>query len=238
MSDPGWAIQADPPVLLPGRSVAFSLTYAPDRDLDARSVRAVLRCRERYRYSRTEGTGTSARRVTKTRVEELAQIEVQLAGSQRLVKGQPITWHCSFDVPGLGPATFEGDALRCDWTLEANIDLPMGLDPRLEETVHVAQPVALLRAGVVDTGQYGLFETAPVNLDGSRLRSGWSRSRSPSSRRSRVRSRSRWQARAMSRRCASSCGSSPMSRCPAVTMTNASPGAGCSNPAPGPSAVH
>ena len=165
MSDPGWAIQADPPVLLPGRSVAVSLTYAPDRDLDARGVRAVLRCRERYRYSRTEGTGTSARRVTKTRVEELAQIEVQLAGSQRLVKGQPITWQCSLDVPGLWPATFEGDALRCDWRLEANIDLPMGLDPRVEETVHVAQPMALLRAGVVDTGQYGLFGAAPVNLD-------------------------------------------------------------------------
>lgn len=165
MSDARWAIQAEPPVLLPGRSVAVSLTYAPDRDIEARGVRAVLRCRERYRYSRTEGTGTSARRVTKTRVEELARIEVQLAGPPRLVKGQPITWHCSFDVPGLGPATFEGDALRCDWTLEANIDLPMGLDPRVEETVHVAQPVALLRAGVVDTGQYGLFETAPVNLD-------------------------------------------------------------------------
>lgn len=165
MSDPGWAIQAEPPVLLPGHSVAVSLTYAPDRDIEARGVRAVLICRERYRYSRTEGTGTSARRVTKTRVEELARIEVQLAGPVRLVKGQPITWHCSFDVPDLGPATFEGDALRCDWTLEANVDVPMGLDPRAEVAVHVAQPKALLRAGVVATGQYGLFETAPVNLD-------------------------------------------------------------------------
>jgi hypothetical protein len=165
VSDPRWSIQADPPVLLPGRSVAVSLTYAPDRDLEARGVHAVLRCRERYRYSRTEGTGKSAHRVTRTGVEELARIEVQLAGAQQFVEGQPITWRCSFDVPGLGPATFEGDALRCDWTLEANIDVPMGPDPRIEETVHVAQPMALLRAGVVDTGQYGLFEAAPVNLD-------------------------------------------------------------------------
>lgn len=165
MSDPGWAIQRDPPVLLPGRPVRVSIIYTPDRDLDARGVHATLRCTERYRYSRTEGSGTTARRVTRTGVEELVRLEVQLAGAQRIVAGQPVTWHCTFDVPGLGPASFEGDALRCDWTLEANIDVPMGLDPRLAETVQVAQPMALLRAGVIDLGQYGLFEEAPVNLD-------------------------------------------------------------------------
>ena len=165
MSDPQWAIEGEPPVLLPGRPVAVALTYTPDRDFEGRGVRAVLHCRERYRFSRTEGTGTSARRVTHTREEELARIEIQLAGGYRFVKGQPVTWHCTFEVPALGPATFEGDALRCDWTIEANIDVPMGLDPRIEQTVHVAQPMALLRAGVIDTGQFGLFEESPVNLD-------------------------------------------------------------------------
>jgi hypothetical protein len=165
LSDPEWAFACDPPVLLPGRSVAVSLTYSPARDVEARGVRAVLRCLERYRFSRTEGTGSSAHRVTKTGVEELARIEVQLAGALRLVKGQPVTWHFTFEVPPLGPASFEGEALRCDWTLEASIDVPMGLDPRLEATVHVAQPMALLRAGVTDTGQYGLYEEAPANLD-------------------------------------------------------------------------
>jgi hypothetical protein len=165
MSDPGWTVACDPPVLLPGRSVAVALTYRPERDLEARGVRAVLRCRERYRYTRTEGAGTTAHRVTKTGVEELARIEVELAGPLRVIKGQPLTWHCSFEVPPLGPASFEGEALRCDWTLEANVDVAMGLDPRLEETVHVAQPMALLRAGVVDTGQFGLYEESPANLD-------------------------------------------------------------------------
>lgn len=165
MSDPQWAIGLDPPVLLPGHSVAVSLTYTPDRDHEGREVRAMLRCRERYRYSRTEGAGKTAHRVTRTGVEELARIEVKVADGQRFVRGQPVTWRITFEVPGLGPATFEGDALRCDWTLEANVDVPMGLDPRVVETVHVAQPTALLRAGVVDTGQFGLFETAPVNLD-------------------------------------------------------------------------
>jgi hypothetical protein len=165
MSDPRWTVQLDPPILLPGRSVAVTLTYSPDRDHEGRAVRALLRCRERYRYRRTEGTGSSARQVTRTGVEELAHIEAKVADGQRFVKGQPVTWRVSFDVPALGPATFEGDALRCDWTLEANIDLPMGLDPRVVETVRVAQPTALLRAGVIDTGQFGLFEEAPVNLD-------------------------------------------------------------------------
>ena len=165
MSDPRWAVQLEPAILLPGRSVAVALTYTPDRDHDGRGVYARLRCRERYRYTRTEGTGSSAHRVTRTGVDELARIEVNVAAGQRFVKAQPVTWRTSFDVPGLGPATFEGDALRCDWTLEANIDLPMGLDPQVEQMVHVAQPMALLRAGVLDTGQWGLFEDAPVNLD-------------------------------------------------------------------------
>ena len=165
MNDSRWAVELDPPILLPGRSVAVFLTYSPDRDHEGRAARAVLRCEERYRYSRTEGSGSTAHNVTHTGVEELARLEVKLADAQRFHAGQPISWHTTFDVPGLGPASFEGDALRCDWTLEASVDVPMGLDPLLVQPVHVAQPMALLRAGVIDTGQYGLFEDAPVNLD-------------------------------------------------------------------------
>jgi len=165
MSDELWAVQIDPPVLLPGRSAAVSLTYSPDRDHDGRAVRAVLRCQERYRYDRTEMSGTTTRTVTHTDTSELARIEVDLAGAQHFVRGQPVTWHATFDVPGLGPATFEGDALRCDWSIEANVDIPMGVDPRHVQPVRVAQPMALLRAGVIDSGQYGLFAEAPVNVD-------------------------------------------------------------------------
>lgn len=62
MSDPRWAVVLDPPVLLPGRPVAVSVSYTPDRDLAARGVRVTLRCQERYRYTRTEGTGKTAHR--------------------------------------------------------------------------------------------------------------------------------------------------------------------------------
>ena len=165
-----WTVVLDPPVLLPGRTARVSLTYRPDHDHESRGVNAMLRCVERYRYSRTE-TRTAANgmvtshRVTKTSQDELARIEVTLAGAGRFVGGQPETWQFELEVPALGPATFEGDVLRCDWTLEAKVDIPMGADERLTQSVRVAQPMALLRAGVVATGQYGLYEEAPANVD-------------------------------------------------------------------------
>lgn len=165
-----WQLEVDPPVLLPGRPAAISLRFTPDRDLEARGVSAVLRCVERYRYDTTETSAgpngtTQTRRVTHTDHHEIHRLEFALAGLSQLAAGQPQEWRMEVEVPGLGPATFEGEELRCDWTLEAKVDLPMRLDERLERTVRVAQPMALLKAGVVATGQYGLFEEAPTNVD-------------------------------------------------------------------------
>jgi hypothetical protein len=170
MSDDGWQISLDPPVLLPGNRVTARLTYTPPRDHEARGVAVVLRCVESYRYDKTETrTGpngqVTSRRVTRTGHEELHRSEVALAGPTRFVAGQAQSWEAEFEVPGLGPASFHGEVLRCDWTLEAKVDIRMAADQRLEQTVHVAQPMALLRAGVVSAGQYGLFEEAPANVD-------------------------------------------------------------------------
>jgi hypothetical protein len=165
-----WTVDLDPPILLPGRTAKVAVRYKPDRDHESRGASAVLRCVERYRYSRTEtrtrGNGAvTSHRVTRTGQEELARLEASLAGPGRFVRGQPETWQFDLEVPALGPATFEGDVLRCDWTLEAKVDIPMAPDERIVETVRVAQPTALLRAGVVATGQYGLFEEAPANVN-------------------------------------------------------------------------
>jgi hypothetical protein len=165
-----WKLEVDPPVLLPGRAASFLVQFTPSRDLRARGVSAVLRCVERYRYDTTEttagpdGTGQT-RSVTHTDHHEIHRLDFPLAGQLAMPAGQQQTWHFEVEVPGLGPATFEGEELRCDWTLEAKVDLPMRFDERLERRVLVAQPTALLKAGVVDTGQYGLFEEAPTNLD-------------------------------------------------------------------------
>jgi len=168
--DGGWHLAVDPPVLLPDRKATFTLTFTPTRDLDSRGVSAAVRCIERYRYDETETSmgadgKTTSRSVTRTVEDELHRADFALAGPGRLAAGQTQTWTFAMDMPGLGPATFEGEELRCDWIVEAKVDLPMALDERFATHVRVAQPTALLEAGVVDTGQYGLFDEAPSNVD-------------------------------------------------------------------------
>jgi hypothetical protein len=170
MSDERWTVRVEPAVLLPGRQASVTATYTPDHDHDSRRATITLRCVERYRYDRREPNMTAKgvsgfRTVTHTGVEELVRLEVEVAGPTPFTRGEPRTWQTAFDVPGLGPATFEGEALRCDWTLEAKVDVAMSIDEGVEQAVAVAQPMALLRAGVLDTGMYGLFEEAPVNQD-------------------------------------------------------------------------
>ena len=169
MSDDRWALNLDPSILLPGQRATAAITFTPGGNHEHRGVSVVLRCVERYRYDTTRsvmaGGRMSTERVTRTGTEELARIEMTAAEPGQLIAGQPETWHVAFDVPGLGPATFEGEELRCDWTLTATIDLPMAIDEREEWPVPVAQPMALLRAGVLDTGAYGLYPEAPANVD-------------------------------------------------------------------------
>lgn len=161
-----WALDLDPPVLLPSRPVVARIRYVPDSDHEARGVRAVLRAVETYQYRRTESSGKTTRTVTRTGHDEVARLEAILAGPTAFRRGEEVAWEVTFDVPPLGPATFEGtDVLRCDWTLEVSCDLAWSGDDRMVAPVRVAQPTALLRAGVVATGQYGLFEDAPVNVD-------------------------------------------------------------------------
>ena len=172
MSEPEdrWQLSVEPDPLLPGRPAHLTLRFTPESDLEARGASAVLRCVETYRYDTTEtSTGadgrTTSRTVTKTGHQEIHRIDYELQGPGRMAAGQPLQWGLDLEAPGLGPATFEGEELRCDWILEAKVDLPMKQDERLETSVHMAQPTALLNAGVVATGQYGLFEEAPTNVD-------------------------------------------------------------------------
>lgn len=107
----------------------------------------------------------STRTVEHTGTEEVGRIEATLAGPGQLAAGQPVSWDWTFHVPDLGPASFEGEVLRCDWELTVSVDVAMALDPHVRLPVHVAQPTALLRAGVIDVGAYALFEEAPANVD-------------------------------------------------------------------------
>lgn len=160
-----WTVELDPPVLLPSRPVRVQVRYVPDRDRQARGVVATLLCEETYRYDRAERAGNTTRTVTHTDHDELSRMSLELSGPVALRAGQVLEWSFEFTVPDLGPATFEATELRCDWTLEVKADLPRALDASIRLPVHVAQPVALLRAGVLDLGQYALFDEAPINTD-------------------------------------------------------------------------
>ncbi|HLY35220.1 MAG TPA: hypothetical protein VKU35_00740 [Candidatus Limnocylindria bacterium] len=160
-----WSVELEPSVLLPSRDAHAAVTFTPDRELNARSVRARLTGTERYRYRRTESDGKTSRTVEHTGSDEVGRVDTILAGPVRLAAGQPVSWAWTFHVPDLGPASFEGGVLRCDWELAVHVDMRMALDPHLRQPVHVAQPSALLQAGVVDAGAYALFEEAPINVD-------------------------------------------------------------------------
>jgi hypothetical protein len=69
-------------------------------------------------------------------------------------------------VPPLGPATFAADVARLTWQLEVKLDMAGGIDPSAVTDVVVLQPTALLAAGVVNTGQWGLWPEAEGQLGG------------------------------------------------------------------------
>ncbi len=159
-------VEVEPAVLLPSRPVSCSIRYRPDSSFEARAVRACLRAVETYQYRHTQRTGETTTTVTRTDHDEVVRAEVQLAGPMAFRAGEEVAWQATWELEHLAPPTFEGsDVLRCDWTLEITVDRPWAGDENCVVPLRVAQPTALLRAGVVATGQYGLFEDAPVNID-------------------------------------------------------------------------
>jgi hypothetical protein len=169
LSGGAWAATLDPPILVPSRDARLVVTFTPEREITTRGVRAALVGTETYRYRQTETTagpnGAATRTVERTGTAEVGRVETGLAGPGTLASGQPLRWDWAFHVPDLGPATFEGDVLRCDWELRVIVDRPMARDAELALPVRVAQPTSLLSAGVVDAGEYALFEEAPANVD-------------------------------------------------------------------------
>jgi hypothetical protein len=162
-----WHVQLDRSILLPGRLVGGRLALRAERVVEARGVLVGLIAEEhwRHRVTRQGANGTSTTQVVTSR-EELLREPVQVHGPLRLAPGE--TWTASFEqpVPGMGPATLVADDAGLDWTFEAKLDIAGGLDSSIEHPVVVAQPTALLRAGVVDVGEFALYEQADSAADG------------------------------------------------------------------------
>ena len=162
-----WHVELDRSILLPGRLVGGRLVIRAERGIDARGVVVALIAEEHWRHRVTThgANGTTSTRVVTTR-QELVREPVQVHGPLQVAQGE--TWTAAFEqpVPGMGPATLVADDAGLDWTFEAKLDLPGGIDSSIEHLVVVAQPTALLRAGAVRVGEFALYEQAESAAEG------------------------------------------------------------------------
>jgi len=160
-------VELDRSLLLPGRLVSGRLVLRAEHDVEARGVLVGLVAEEHWRHTVTErdASGRTTSRVV-TSTLELLREPVQVNGPLRLVAGE--TWQATFEqpVPPMGPATLVAQDAGLDWTFEAKVDIEGGLDARLERSVVVAQPTALLRAGAVQVAEFALYESVDVAADG------------------------------------------------------------------------
>ena len=154
--------------LLPGRLVDGVLRVGGLGTLSFREARVALVGIETWRYDQTS-TDAQGHTHTETRTahEDLPHVPVALLGPTSIAAGEVREIPFQLPVPELGPPTFDGQELRVDWELRANLDVP-GFDPKVSLPVFILQPTALLRAGVIDIGQFALWSDATVEADGIR----------------------------------------------------------------------
>jgi hypothetical protein len=158
-----WHLELDRALLLPERLVGGRLRITADHAIEARALFVTLRAEEHWRHRETtsDGRGHTTTRVV-TSMADAVRVPVQVSGPLRLDSGQPFERAFELPVPPLGPASLEADDLGLDWTIEAKLDIDDSFDSRIERAVAVAQPGALLHAGVVRLGEFALYDSVDV----------------------------------------------------------------------------
>lgn len=158
-------LELDATDLLPGRLVNGRLRISSRHGGAFRAARVTLVGTETWRYDQTT-TDSDGRTQTATRTsdEDLPHVPIAVLGPTSVSAGETLATPFQVPVPALGPPTFEGTELRVGWDLVANLDVA-GFDPAVVLPVRVLQATSLLRAGVVDVGQFALFEEAAVAAD-------------------------------------------------------------------------
>ena len=156
-----WTIQLERDRLLPGRLTAGRVTLHSTHGVDARALVVALRAEEHWQsdQTRTDAQGHPHTETVTTR-RELVHEPVQLAAPLRLGPGETRAFELQLPVPPLGPASLEATVAGLDWIVDAKLDVSGGLDSGLTFEIRVVQPVALLRAGVVDVGEFALYPAA------------------------------------------------------------------------------
>jgi SpoOM protein len=156
-----WRLDLERQDVLPGTTLRGTLAMEALGETDGSAVIAALIATEQWQVDErtTDGHGGSQTR-TVTHTAELQRLPVRVAGPTRLASGERREIPIEVPVPPLGPATLEATVSRLTWELEAKLDRAAQLDPAIVAPVRVLQPTALLRAGVVRVGEFGLYESA------------------------------------------------------------------------------
>jgi len=154
-----WHLELDRSLLLPGQLVTGRVSLHSDRRIEARGLLVALSATEhwRHRETHTDGSGHTTTSVVTSR-EDLAHEPVQVRDALTLREGETLKIEFELPVPPDGPATLEAEDASLEWMVQAKLDIAGGLDSRIEGSVVVAQPAALLRAGAVPVGEFGLYE--------------------------------------------------------------------------------
>lgn len=162
-----WRLELARDRLLPGRLVDGRVTVTAQRAVEARGLVVTLRGKEHWRYETTTTDGEGHPRTeTHTGRQDMPSVPVMLASSVTLAPGETQSHPFQLPVPGLGPATLEARVAGVDWTVEAKLDIAGGRDASIEVPVRILQPTALLRAGVVQVGEFALYEAADAQAGG------------------------------------------------------------------------
>jgi hypothetical protein len=162
-----WHLELDRQLLIPGQLVACRVSVTTHDGIESRGIVVALKAIEhwKHRESSTNAQGQTTTRVVTSTAEAIRE-PVQLSGPLRLTAGERFERTLELPVPPDGPASLEADDAGLDWTVEAKLDIEGGFDSRIERPVVVVQPTALLRAGAVKVGEFGLYESADVATDG------------------------------------------------------------------------
>ncbi len=160
-----WQLELDRDLLLPGRLVAGRISVTASGEADARRLVVALTGVESWQHevSSTDAAGHTTTHTVTSRAD-LPLVPVELSGPLHLAAGETRSWPFELPVPSLGPASVEAEVFSVTWTVEAKLDRP-GFDSAIVAPVRIAQPVALLRAGVVHVGEFALYPVADAAVD-------------------------------------------------------------------------
>jgi hypothetical protein len=156
-----WTLTLERDVLLPSRLVAGTVRVTAQKAVQARALLVTLKGVEHWVYETTTTDGQGHTRTERhTGSHDLPAEPVLVSGAVSLAQGESRELAFQLPTPQLGPPTIIAQMVRVDWSVEAKLDKEGGFDSSLEVPVIVAQPVALLRAGVVRVEQFALYPSA------------------------------------------------------------------------------